>query len=50
MVGRTRLYQRTGSPLIQGRSRRRALPLWAIVALVLVAVVLITWALVAFLR
>jgi hypothetical protein len=37
MVGRTRLYQKTGSPLIQGSSRRRAMPPW--LGFVLLAVV-----------
>jgi hypothetical protein len=38
MVGRTRLYQRTGSPLIGGfsmRKRRRAWP-WVVLALLII--------------
>jgi len=41
MVGRTRLYQRTGSPLIQGfsRARRRRMWPWIVAALVIIAAV-----------
>jgi len=38
MVGRTRLYQRTGSPLIQGMTgvrRRRLWPWWLLAAVVI---------------
>ncbi|HEY5517255.1 MAG TPA: hypothetical protein VIL15_03195 [Coriobacteriia bacterium] len=38
MVGRTRLYQKTGSPLISGSSRRRSTPPWLGIALAVVAV------------
>ncbi len=50
MVGRTRLYQRTGSPLIQGRSRGRALPPWLPVLLVVVGIALVVWAYLTFIR
>ena len=48
MLGRTRLYQRTSSPLIQGRSgaRRRVWP-WLVVLVVVVAAL---WYYVSFLR
>ena len=50
MVGRTRLYQKTGSPLIQGRSRRRSTPPWLAPVLVVAVIVLLVWAYVAFVR
>jgi hypothetical protein len=50
MVGRTRLYQKTGSPLIQGRSRRRAVPPWLVALLIVAAIALLVWAYVAFVR
>ncbi len=50
MVGRTRLYQKTGSPLIQGRSRRRSTPPWLVPVLVVAVIVLLMWAYVAFVR
>jgi hypothetical protein len=49
MVGRTRLYQRTGSPLIQGATgarRRKWLP-WAVAAVVIIAAV---WFYLSYLR
>jgi len=50
MVGRTRLYQKTGSPLIQGISRRRPVPPWLVALLIVAAVALAIWAYVAFVR
>lgn len=50
MVGRTRLYQRTGSPLIQGKSRRRPMPPWLVPVMVVVVILVLVWAYVAFLR
>jgi len=49
MVGRTRLYRKTGSPLISGwtgRRRRRLWP-WIVAAVVLAAAV---WAYLVYLR
>jgi ferric-dicitrate binding protein FerR (iron transport regulator) len=43
MVGRTRLYQRTGSPLISGRSNRPPTRRWLVVLLVLAAVAAAVW-------
>jgi type VI protein secretion system component VasF len=50
MVGKTRLYQRTGSPLIQGATRgwRRMTP-W-IVAAAVVVVAMAVWVYLAYLR
>jgi hypothetical protein len=45
MVGRTRLYQRTGSPLIGGfsmRKRRRAWP-WVVLLVVVLAAFGVYW-------
>jgi hypothetical protein len=44
MLGRTRLYQRTGSPLIQGRSGTRRRRLWPWLLLAAAIVVLVVWA------
>jgi len=38
MVGKTRLYQRTGSPLIQGFSRVKRRPVWPWVVGVVIVV------------
>jgi hypothetical protein len=44
MVGKTRLYQRTGSPLIQGSSRaRRPVWPWIIIVVVIVALLVGGW-------
>ncbi|HEY5432068.1 MAG TPA: hypothetical protein VIL06_01510 [Coriobacteriia bacterium] len=43
MVGRTRLYQYTGSPLIRGRSNRRRTRWWLVVLLVLAAIAAAVW-------
>jgi len=50
MVGRTRLYQKTGSPLISGNSRRRSMPPWIGIALVLVVVAVAVLTYLTFLR
>ena len=39
MVGKTRLYQHTGSPLIRGMSKRRSNSARMLVALAIVAIV-----------
>ena len=43
MVGRTRLYQHTGSPLIRGRSNRPPTRRGLVVLLVLVAIAAAVW-------
>ena len=43
MVGKTRLYQRTGSPLIQGATRGKR-PVWPWIVGALIALALIAWA------
>jgi hypothetical protein len=50
MVGRTRLYQKTGSPLISGNSRRRSTPPWVGVAVLLVVIAAAVVAYLTFLR
>ncbi len=49
MVGRTRLYQRTGSPLIQGATRGRR-PVWPWIVLALIVIALAAWAWMTFLH
>lgn len=50
MFGRTRFFQRTGSPLIQGATRgRRHMTLW-IVAAAVVVVAMAVWVYLAYLR
>ncbi len=44
MVGRTRLYQKTGSPLISGFSRRRPTRWWLIALVALIVLVAGVWA------
>jgi len=50
MLGRTRLFQRTGSPLIQGATRgRHPMGPW-IVAVAVAAVAMAVWVYLAYLR
>ena len=49
MFGRTRLYQRTRSPLIQGRSGARR-PVWPWLIVLLIVVGVAVWYYVSFLR
>ena len=44
MVGRTRLYQKTGSPLISGLSKRRPPRWWLVVLVVLMLLAVGAWA------
>jgi hypothetical protein len=43
MVGRTRLYQRTGSPLIQGATGRRRRSVWPWLLAAVAAAALVWW-------
>jgi hypothetical protein len=44
MVGRTRLYQNTGSPLIRGRSKRGWTRWWLVASVVLLVAAAVVWA------
>jgi len=51
MVGRTRLYQKTGSPLISGRSRQGVIPPWVGLTLfVLLVAAAAVWVYLTYLR
>jgi hypothetical protein len=49
MVGRTRLYRKTGSPLISGRTNARR-RLWPWIVVIVVVAAAVVWAYLTYLR